>query len=212
MGKRFTVGYGAQMMIGFHKAYANYYSEPGEPTTTFNYTHQLGIGYVVGRRLELCASANYFKTKFNTLSYARTTPELVTSECGLSSLSFSFALKHYHRRLANIAPLGAYSKWELLYAVNNVSYPERYNYDYAKNVAGGNVGIKSVGVAFSLGRQRIFFDKLVLDYGLRGALCFSVGKPQGLGETEGDMYSFGTSEMLHHEFFNVYLGLGFLAF
>jgi len=197
MGKRFTVGYSLSPMV----------SLPNDEAKVA-LVHSLGLSYVVGRRHEFVFNTAYSKKKDQPLE-------------GLdhSSFSFSLALKIYSRARITSAPLGRYIRWDVLMNTNKISYPGYSDemYDYQNNTSssvlrsGGSVSYKSLGLAYGFGKQRIFFDNLVLDYGLRFGFTFPLAASEIYKNAhEGEIYD--QTETFFTPFFNVRLGLGFLAF
>ncbi len=195
IGKRFTVGYSISPEVGLLSLKASL-------------IHSLGLGYVVGKRQELVFNTGYSKNEEQELAGVAHT-----------ELSYSLALKLYSRRGLTAAPLGHYIKWEVIMSTNKLLYPvyddriynPQTNTSATVSRSGGAISYKSLGLAYGLGRQRIFFNNLVLEYGMRFGLTFPLqGSVTNKNQHESDIYN--DSGATFDPFFNIRLGLGFLAF
>ncbi len=204
MGKRFTIGYSLGIV----------------PDENHVLTHTLTLNYAVTKRKELCVGAAYFKTlfvgSFGGMSYKTLDDEK------LSTIDFSLGLKIFSRKKTAGAPLGMYFKWEALYYINTINYRpyiiSKVIHPYPNALVvetphqGGSVRFLSIGGAFGIGKQRIFFNKLVLDYGVRAGLVFPINQTAGWESYGYYLYLDAGTKVLLHELITARIGLGFLAF
>jgi hypothetical protein len=228
MGKRFIVGY------------SNYFSPAiGVNANTanglgINTTHCLNIEFVIKERTSLCLTAQRYNTglidkeDFNSdnnngygygYSFAR-----YAAPIQLKTEIIGIGFKFFKR--GHIAPVGNYKKVELLLLSSNLTYDK--NGFMAEPYGGtvpaigtGNYSNKTIALAYTIGRQRILFNRLVLDMGLRFALVPTAiiayidpaadfkYKDLALEKRfryDTDIRSFAA------QVFNFHIGIGFLAF
>jgi len=134
---------------------------------------------------------------------------------------FSIGYKLFARQ--RYAPVGSYIKIDWTYYINKISYETQgaYELNY-NNSSGGNTQIPltyapgefenaGFGPAFSVGRQRIFYDKLIVDYGFRFALAI-VPREGGTNAYAKQFASTAVERVFFNQFINFRLGIGFLAF
>lgn len=201
------------------------------------------IDYVTSRRASVGGSASYYQTKvvfrrpvidtmnFSGYNYSNS-KKIVDSLGNLSKgtikcLSFNFYIKRFNKKL--IAPFGAYRKYELFMLTYKTIYRVKdFNrrYDPSAPWKGTYVGDGentnlNLGIAFSVGKQRIFYDRLVLNYSLRAAYVFGTILSSGdssqpvtnrspVNETRYIKTS-STLRLAAREMINVTIGLGYLA-
>ena len=188
----------------------------------FNMTHSIDLNFISNYRKSICVSGQYLKTGVDyRSSLGRSVYKGDMSKpAQLNSFAISLGIKLFRR--AHFAPYGAYVKWEGLLYFSNLKYNHNdyYLYDggtnFVKTSGGtGDLDFTNLGIALSFGKQRIFKDKFLLDYGVR-----IVGLPEVYGYL-ADQESGRVSEQFEidsnfrlerHEFLNFHIGIGFLAF
>jgi hypothetical protein len=231
LGKRFTVGYS---VTTFPALGAMPSSDEGELELKWKAIHCGNIEYIVGKRSALIVGMQYSKyaTRLNGIyvnGYNSTTlnyDPVPYSPAIISSTGLNLSYKFFGKRF--LAPVGKYMKIDFLYLHNKVTLPEKaFSYtDYSGSNAikkNMNYGSKeyifnAIVLAATFGKQRIFFDVLAVDYGIR--IGFT---PQALASI--DLFESNNSVSLEnkiktknmertfaYQVFNVHIGIGFLAF
>jgi hypothetical protein len=226
---QYSKGYmGRRMILTINGMYFPASEATGRKADGFrlNTTHTAGIEFVAGNETSLCASAGFFKTglTYDKRVYTR------YSEGGIyytghsdipvtiSVKQFSIAIKKFRHRA--IAPIGFNLKWELFYQTGTVDFNKDHFFwekrDYfgtirLVNPSSGSISYKAIGFGFSIGFQRILFDRMVLDYGARLALCAGDDGPYS-DPVVGNIMPKAYARVLGQQLFNVRIGLGFLAF
>lgn len=195
---------------------------------SLNATYAIEYNYLVKPKGAFCLTFNYshlglnFEDNYsNTYSYSGS--KAFPAYQNLKGLSLGY--KFFSRN--KIAPLGTYLKLEGIFVYNTLKYytdgayemaQESYfdgwgtSYRYVKkplNLKDGKVDSFGGGLSMALGRQRIFNDILVLDFGVRFAMVLA---PDGYSNS-GYVNEFHTfSRTFFNQFINFRLGIGFLAF
>lgn len=212
MGKRFTVGYSNMLCPNFFGFALNY-----SPDKAI-FTHSFNINYIISKQREICLSAKYFNRKINHPSidpsdYNNKIPDFEK----LSVIEFSLGFKRFNK--SKFAPLGAYSKWEGQFFNCKMNYKDYLgnNFDPSSSdptlvlKEGGSFNLKGIGVSYSRGRQRVFSHKFVVDYGIRGTLMV-ITTSDASENYEENLSSDVSSTLNLNPIFNVYIGIGLLAF
>ena len=96
-----------------------------------------------------------------------------TKPAVLSSVGIGLGLKSFKR--SNLAPYGPYVKWEGIMFLNTVKYNNKGygtrdqfgNINPVAKLGSGKASFQAFAIGYSWGRQRIYYDKLVLDRGVR---------------------------------------------
>lgn len=245
IGKRAVVSYSNYFMFGFRGPGANYGSAKDEFSPTLNNTHCLNFEYAQKQRVNICATIQYLKTG---IAYDRGqeigifASDYVDPYCypgrtrykgkfqtpaQLTSLNFGLGYKLFHK--GYIAPLGGYQKVEFIFLFETVKFdnknfyiesPVNWNYpDVLVNVGPEQYKYRNVVLAYTLGKSRILFNRLVLDYGVRCGIT-----PAGIipfvfsdyADTKSTMERHFRAEanrrIFRHQLFNFHLGIGFLTF
>ncbi len=194
---------------------------PNSSRSSVNISHNAELNCVTGKRSALCFTFLYapIKVKNSTYSYNVQTTLLSDNEfLKFNSFSYALGLKLFFSR-NKFAPLGGYVKWELEYSrgilqvgeyssQNSGSSAPKITYSANKMVIAGG------GPAISFGKQRIFFDKLIVDYGVRASLIVA-WNTEGFANNTGYEKSLETTAsnvVLAQQFLNLRIGVGFLAF
>jgi hypothetical protein len=244
-GKRCVVGYSNYFMLGFKGPGAHTASPKDEFSLAFNNVHCLNIDYAFKQRQMVCIEAQYLKTG---IAYEKTTSTNSAFDFGLSdyhypydvkyggdfsmpasltSINFGLGLKTFKRGF--LAPVGRYNKLEFLFMLETVTYKntqflkknnDNYPYTYDPFTAGeGTYKYKNFAIVYSIGRQRVLFNKLVLDYGIRFAYTPSINVVSIIvadNADKNDMENYyrnaSRNRVFREQLLNFHIGIGFLAF
>ena len=182
-------------------------------------SHSLNLEYVYHNRKMICFVGQYSRTG---IDYANM-PGRFTGDrhkpAVLSSLGIGLGFKLFKRE--NLAPYGPYVKWEFMFFSNSIDYDNEnwvksdpfppYNNVKVKQGT-GNVTFEAIGIGFSFGRQRIFFDKLIVDRGLKFmVLPTIVGSSSTTSSVSAAMEEEGIRRLFLHQLINFHIGIGFPA-
>jgi len=244
LGKRASVYYDVYFSPTFVGPTASSAPSTGNGSLAYspgmNAAHCLNVEYATGKKTSLCISGQYMKTgvAYHSGSYyaneATYTGDL-TKPAQLSSFNLGLGFKFYAKGF--IAPLGRYQKLEFLLLFSTVNYdnthfqqPDQqvYNqyYGYSTTIKGGPVSLgpgtysyTNFVLAYTLGREVIVGDRIIIDYGFRLAVApFAVvtTDPTSSGPSNNsieNIYNYDSGWRLFREqLLNLHLGLGFLPF
>lgn len=244
MGKRAVVSYSNYFMFGPKGPGANISAPRHLYSSTINYTHCLNFDYAIKQRINVFLSLQYFKTG---IAYDKGRAGFFVSDHGLgeycypdrtayrgdfnvpaqlSSFNIGLGYKLFNRGF--VAPVGKYQKFEFLLLFQKVKYdnkkfvmadPDSWNAPDIPIAAygPGEYNYKNVVFTYTIGKQRVLFDRIVLDYGLRmgvspaavGAVVFEDLISDSL---EGYYKKESRKRTFRHQLINFHLGIGFLAF
>jgi len=233
--KKLNTGYmGKKVFISYtSKAFPNI-NALGKQDSGFNpinYSHNVDFNYIYKWRKTFSVSFTYEKSKisnpdvnYKPLYYGTSYNEYAFTyydfkkSLNINTFGGSMGLKFQNRK--KHAPVGPYIKWSVIYLTQKVKLGD-YDYNYWANnksysVAHRNEFIKlySAGAEFSFGNQRVFYDKIVLSYGMSAALIIAFADS---GIHHGTYYSSivlrNISEtVITQNFLRAHLSIGFLAF
>jgi hypothetical protein len=242
LGKRCSIGYDNYFGVstkgtGF---FSHTYRE--DPAFMFNTTHCLNIDYTITQRTNFCLSGQYFQTGIpyakeddydyygnenypypNETRYGGSFANEVKLRSFNIGLGFKFFKKGY------VAPIGRYRKLEFLVMLENVKYDNKHFYklvddnDYytikeVPYIAGsGSYNYKNIGIAYTLGRQRIISNIIILDYGIRfgfipGSGTYAVFSERARRDMEDYYRARSWGRLNRQQLINFHIGIGFLAF
>ena len=221
MGKRFIFTY--------YSLYFPAFKQPSFRSTQgfkMNVTKALGVDIAMTERKSICIAAQYILTgisynnppgfNYNYIMH----DEGSTVPVKLSVIQYSLGLKKFTRK--SLAPIGFYMKWEIFFQQYTIKYDPAgfytpstnyYSNSYYEPLNGGTgiVKLNGIGSAFSIGKQRIFLDRIVVDYGVRVSLSSPL--PYRFDNmVERSMVAKAYDRILSNQFLNAKLGVGFLAF
>lgn len=235
MGKRLAIGYSNNFFLAGVGPTASSYD------VGLNSTHSFNLEYTIKNRTNLCGSFQIFKTglAMNRTFYGNNyNPSFGTYDSHyytyapnpaipmeLKSKCVAVGLKFFQR--GYLAPVGKYRKFELVIMFSNLSYGD----DSFIYVDGGSLAYASLGTGeyafkefalmYTLGRQRILFNRVVLDYGMQFGFMPAVLPSVLLSDGNSVYYnsiSFETAlrqdvnfRLFRHQLCNFHLGLSFLA-
>ena len=207
-------------------------SVPNSEATKMAPIQSLSINYVFNYRKEISLSIMYGKGRvsngyfrsgpdpnYSYYSYYSNEPYYTFPEhneySAISSFGVSLGLKLFRR--ARFAPDGGYLKWEGIAYSNSVKInPYEYTYVNGSNNLvmhyGGTKKFAAFGGGFGFGRQRIFFDRMVVDMGIRAAIVLGFVYNAEQNSYEASIMQKATDQLSTQEILSVRLGIGFLAF
>jgi hypothetical protein len=206
-----------------------------ERPVSFNFIHGIQLDYVTGVATSIGISAEFYKTFVNG---GRNADAYVTDSnfmnkfyfpdglMRMNGRGFGFYVKRFKK--GYIAPYGRYHKFELVYYSN--TYDDKSVHLLSANPdpqglhdtlgipeGSGHFNVLNLGVSF--GKQRIFKDKYVTDFGLRfmlttkfygnGQIDYSGASIEGGQEYLYQTALFRVNRLL---MLGVYLRINFLAF
>lgn len=220
MGKRFIITY--------YSLYFPAFKQPSFRSTQgfkMNVTKALGVDIAMTERKSICVAAQYILTGISYQNPPGFNYNYIMHDEGsipvkLSVIQYSLGLKKFTRK--SFAPIGFYMKWEAFFQQYTIKYDPVGFYtpctsyysscQYEPLEAGsGIVKLNGIGSAFSVGKQRIFLDKIVVDYGVRVSLSSPL--PYRFENmVERSMVAKAYDRVLNNQLLNVKLGIGFLAF
>lgn len=229
MGKKLSVYYTPAFFISIQpKPYTNYSGLGERLKPGINVRHDFSMDYAVSKSVALGGSFKYITSKlteaffYNDMQYP--VQDAFLGDVKLQGPAFSVYVKNFnYGRRGSIAPVGYYTKWEIMYGRVSgktgdlFAPPQPANeYHYVKNFEDLRFEkSQSVfGILFSFGRQSLFFDRLFINTG--GTVGFV---PGGLQFNIGNSY-YGTEvnyiEAVHYRMvgyflLNFNLGIGMLA-
>ncbi len=238
MGKRFSVGYSNYFFPAVIGPKLNATSK--SDGMGFNTTHCFNLEYTIKARTNFCISYQlqnlgiktnryYYQTINDGFSTATVTYEYAPkpySNMKLKTNSIGLGFKFYSK--GTLAPVGKYKKIELLLLFSNLTYPKNSFYtDYYSqptytSIGNGNYNFSTFAITYTMGKSRVLFDKIVLDYGLRiGALPagfiaflnydgnFFTDAPNSY---EKMFRQDSNMRLLRQQVINAHIGISFLAF
>jgi len=241
MGKRFSVGYSNYLMVAGVGPSANA-AEKDAYFSGINTTHCLNLEYTIRNRTNFCFT---FETMKTGVSYTKVYNSYVYDNNTSTSynVSYAYSPKPYipmqvrtfnvglgfkFFRRGTLAPIGKYNKLELLMLFSKLTYG---NTSFALTLAGttnqgmkgtGDYNFSTFGVAYTTGRSRVLFNKLVIDYGLRlglvpagifaSDLFFGSDNGSGREDFEKSLRQQTNIRLFREQLVNFHIGLGFLAF
>ncbi len=218
LGKRFSL------------SYQNFFfaSITGTETKSkINISHNAELNFLTGKRSALCFTFMYVPFKVSTYYNAGNYTQIIFSEdvpyLKCNSFSYTLGLKLFINR-KKFAPLGLYFKWELEYSKGSIKIPA-----YTKKLSNGSywnpvvtstqypeqtIIVDGGGPAISFGKQRVFFDKLLVDYGIRAGIIVVWNSKKSYADRgfENTMIDKVQNNVLAQQFFNFKIGIGFLPF
>ncbi|TAE54329.1 MAG: hypothetical protein EAZ89_06710 [Bacteroidetes bacterium] len=159
--------------------------------------------HVINRMISAGGSIGYFSVQ-SPYSYNGTWGDIRNSGLTLAGYLTVYA---FHRR-GNMAPLGPFSRWELIstrYQLRDLS--RRFYPDMRSHLGSRSELI----LALTLGEQRIFRDHLVWSYGIQLGWVLNAGKING---TEEEVYLYALSVQRLRGYFalNAHCAVGILLF
>lgn len=230
MGKRFSFGYENYFFIAFAGPtvhHSNRTTPTGFNLLGINNVHCLNFDYVIKNNKSICFSFQHFKTGLDYRIHPHYDGAYYTGDLRkpavLISNNIGVGLKIFKR--GYVAPVGRYLKIELLLLLydikyNNVQFKLSDPYSSAEvyvSRGNGNYNFSNYSISFALGKQKILYNKIILDYGIRMALkpgiFFTTWNDNDTRNSTKETFDFDAQyRILRQQFFNFKVGIGFLAF
>lgn len=176
LGKRFTLSYEQLTGINYFNLVhvtnleGGYDKDPhvDESNANFNYIGTLSFDYVIGKSKSRGISISsidqtmYFKDYDYILNGSYLQKDYFRNSAKLTGLTFGLFVKYFKKD--RIAPLGDFYKFEFLYSTYKIkSYDkEAETYSLTKTID----PFSSFAFNVTMGKSRIFWDKLVISSGL----------------------------------------------
>jgi hypothetical protein len=180
--------------------------------------------FVVSRNKSLSAIYENFTIKMpypNTINYDYASLNIPAI---LNAQKIGLGIKLYRR--GYIAPVGKYVKIEAQFITSKIDYEKFILYQTNYYERSTSLGVQSIryntfSLNYTIGRTRILFNTLVLDYGLR------LGVTPYILTTLGDLFEYsnqnfnidynyfeyyGKQRIFVQQIINIHLNIGFLAF
>lgn len=244
MGKRLSLGYSNYFSPSLLGRSAN---STEDFTPGINSTHCVNLEYTLKKKTNFCIGVQFSKMGVIKQSYNYTytyvdpwngssylmggTAYYMPSNrlpMQLKTTNISFGFKFF--RSGYIAPLGKYNKLEFVVFMNNVTYDRSAFYTsnsrtpehkITTSMGNGNYDFNSFAVALTFGKQRILFDRIIVDTGIRFALSPNAVVNYMVNDFFGEEYNQTIEDQIKtntntriftSQVFNFHIGLGFLAF
>jgi hypothetical protein len=190
LGKRFSIGYSSYFFPRIAALSSSIGFIDGDIPTerSFNSTHCLDMDYAIGTRISFCLSGQFSKVellKYGSDLYVQhgTTYTNVVylpphkQDMQLNTVNISVGFKFFRSRYLN--PVGRYRKWEVILIMNKLEM-EKNGFYYTMNnqskpypLSIVDEQFQSIVIAYTIGKQRVLFNKIVLDYGIRFGINYS---------------------------------------
>jgi hypothetical protein len=190
-----------------------------------NKTHAFELDCLYHKRKAICFNFQYGKTGIDyPLANVQYDGSLKTPAI-VQVMGIGIGIKSFKRE--NIAPYGPYVKWEAMMLLNKITYnntnwsipdPMNANERLKVNQGKGKILFNVFAIGFSWGKQRIFFDKLVLDRGVKLGVVpkalwiIQDEQSQANGNAVKLFEEAGIQRIFARQLINFHLGIGFLAF
>lgn len=231
MGKKMVVGYDIYMSPTVAPTYKK------QDGIGLNNTQCLNFDYTIKQRVNACVSLQYSKMGVtsnygysyvynsqyygpsNGIAYYRPTDNLPMQ---MKTYNLSLGFKLFSRN--SIAPVGKYIKAEAIVLMNKLTYDPNAFYGSSSGtgeqitLGTGSYSGKRYSLAFTVGRQHILFNKIVLDMGTRvglfmGGLVGYLDLQDRSDKTLDEALRIDSGKrLLSNQFINFHIGIGFLAF
>ncbi len=243
MGKRAVLGYSNYFMPGIKGPGPNRSTYLDERSFTINNVHCLNFEYAYKERKQVCLSAQYMRTGVAydrgahdgfldaASSYEYPFPEGAryggnySKPALLTSFNIAIGMKAF--KTGYIAPVGRYYKAEMLFMFEKLRYDNEHfmkpvddepQNDTLYTLGTGEYSYRNFALTYTIGKQRVLWDKIVFDYGIRLALtpAMNIVSMASIGDhvNSVEIYyrRYSHSRVAHQQFVNIHVGIGFLAF
>jgi hypothetical protein len=229
MGKKLSFYYTPAFFLSYQpNEYPYDYGSQGKKVGV-NVRQDFSADYVVSKSVALGGSFKYITTKLGKSFFytdeEATYPKAFYGDVNLRGTAFSVYVKNFNfQKRGGIAPVGYYTKWELMYGrvkgkTGDRTMPDNPQEGYIYVSDFEDLAFKNsesfVGMLFSFGRQSLFFDRLYLTTG--GTVGFvpggiSVGGSNTYYGTETNYNESVNYRMFGYFLLNFNVGIGVLAF
>lgn len=171
--------------------------------TSLNITKEIHLDYVVSRRNTVGLTYRHLRTS----TLRRYDSDITTIPYGkVYSHAFGIRYRIFKRRTGNLAPLGKYTI---------IGLQTMFNHTANSKIKTEPVHFTTYAFTIGKGTSKIFFDRLILNYGIELSHVFTGFSKQGLaGATfyyKDDAQTMAQYRIWRHSLVSVKMGLGFLA-
>ncbi|MCF8299327.1 MAG: hypothetical protein K9J13_17390 [Saprospiraceae bacterium] len=194
---------------------------------TFNKRNRISFDYVLSRRNSIGIGFEFFKTRFKlnendlfSSRYEYTRQYLARINGYIGNISTSIVNAHYtFYSNESIAPLGKYTQIDLGIIRYSAEFDDKKFSESFRDEFANYSPYNAWYFGLNYGRKRIFFDRLILDYGVQG--CFIPGSYLYKNWFDFNELSFternylketSKNRLFHHMLINIHFGIGFLIF
>ena len=238
MGKRFALSYGFYFSPAIVGATANGQTMVGRDNSksesgsfAFNTLHQLGIEYVLKNRVSVGFATTYYKTMYDN-SYSLGYGNAPTGNYDITGINYALYFKFY--RKAALAPYGRYFMIGATLNTTKSTYDPAYmkpkmqsSIPFENDFGYTTQKYKMPDLVIGWGKNRILFDRVIIDYGINLQLLGTINALYGPESFDVDFINVGfmdgvtvssyihkTSRLRSREVnkFNVFLKVGVLLF
>ncbi len=192
-----------QLELQASPALADWVFQP-EGALAANLHLNLNYEHVISRRTAIGIDAGLFQTTQNFLFQNKTgSIRLQGASIGLFAKTYRFLRK------GNIAPLGPYQKWEILYLPYRIDNPETSFPNFGERRA-----YHDFALSFAVGTQRVFAEHFTYHLGVQTAWVFNLPANAANRQGEMDQYINQIAARRLRGFFalNLHAGIGVLLF
>ncbi len=182
--------------------------------TVLDVTHAFALDYTVTHRGAVCFAFQFSRFGLTHFDYTNDNFVYMGTDkypAYINSRGISAGYKLFARN--KIAPLGRYIKWDAIVIFNKLVYKPNDVFDKMLNTrltkVDENANSIGGGIALSFGRQRVFYNKIIVDGGFRLAMIIC---PTYYNSDYARRYFYVTERTIFNQLFNFRLGIGFLAF
>jgi hypothetical protein len=189
---------------------------------SYNGAHQFSAGYVITRRTSVEAAYFFYRTKAYRKSSSYSTagnPVIFPAQLvPLTGRGYSLGIKFFSP--SGIAPFGNYIKMEFRYQDVLADYRKVKFYDgsgsFFESTGNATEITHSASFGLSFGKQRVLFNRLIADCGIRFCTPFTFNKERFKVHVYDGLEKYMHALTLHRvndlDFFGFYLGLSPLIF
>lgn len=194
-----------------------------------NTSHSFNSEFTIKPRTNLCIGVQFSKLGIEDHYEYENYYSLVYQPAShkpmqLRTTNFSLGFKIF--RSVYVAPVGKYQKIEFIFLLDEVKYNQGDFYDNisftknrVENIGKGKYNYRSSVFAYTIGRQRILFNSIIIDSGVRFGMS-----PNVMFDNIGDLFSSGAPSFENQirrkvnqrifgaQMCNIHLGIGFIAF
>lgn len=202
LGKTLTVSGGGY--VGYSWGYP---TKAGSMSPGIDKRFLLGADYVISRKWTAGIEYQRFNTalllSFDDAAERATGADQYTY--ALRSNTFKFSFTHFGSKSNFLAPVGRYFTVGFLMVNYTISDDKGYMFAAGRDLFEGH----NIGFSFDVGKRRVFYKQLVVDYGLQAALVLPNKETQsGL---QNEIAWEGAKRLLYAHAITFKLGLGWLV-
>ena len=230
MGKRFLISWNTYSSPNFYALYSeNGYYDVAKKTTKPSFlqlNNRIEASYIISRHIGLGLNVGLINTRSYFIEQRLDSSEsnysgdyqvnYFQNSNKVSGYSIGFTYKYYYSNW--IAPLGKYFQIDIFRSYFKITdFYNKPNFSKVKNL---NLNLKSLGINFTFGKSRVYFDRIIISTGLQlgvsDGLLYTNSSMQTIYDYDNeDIYLLRKNSRAWYAWstlFNFHLGIGFLAF